>query len=133
MGSHASGVRELKRWEDEPFSEAEGIKLMRSSVNYVYQGDIEGKATLAYVMLSGTGSTVTFIGMEQVVGRVGSRSGSFVLKHTGEMVGGDARVSWTVVPGSGTGELVGLRGEGGFETSPEERGNASYTLDYELG
>jgi hypothetical protein len=35
---------------------------------------------------------------------------------------------WFVVPGSGTGELAGLRGEGGFEAALGE--HASITLDY---
>lgn len=61
--------------------------------------------------------TATFIGLERVTGRLGNRSGSFVLEHSGSFEGGMARASWFVVAGSGTGELSGLRGEGGFEAS----------------
>jgi hypothetical protein len=43
---------------------------------------------------------------------------------TGSVVAGD----WFVVPGSGTGELAGLRGEGGFRANLGE--NAKVHLDY---
>ena len=35
-----------------------------------------------------------------------------MLEHSGTFEGGVAEASWSVVPGSGTGELRGLRGEG---------------------
>ncbi len=42
----------------------------------------------------------------------------------GTTVSGD----WFVVPGSGTGELAGLRGEGGFSAVLDQ--GAEITLDY---
>jgi hypothetical protein len=51
-----------------------------------------------------------FVGLERVVGRLGDRWGSFVLEHSGTFEGGVAEASWSVVPGSGTGEPRGLRG-----------------------
>ena len=56
------------------------------------------------------------------------RAGSFVLQNTGEFDGMVARGPWSVVAGSGTGELEALRGAGGFEAGQE----ATYNLDYEL-
>jgi len=41
--------------------------------------------------------------------------------HTGTYADGIARSSYSVVPGTGTGELMGLRGHGAFSTMrPEE-------------
>src|ERR1019366_1157095 len=40
------------------------------------------------------------------------RSGSFVLLSTGAYADGEAKTSWQVVEGSGTGDLAGLRGQG---------------------
>ena len=42
----------------------------------------------------------------------------------GDLVSGD----WFVIPGSGTGELSGLRGEGGFRANLGE--SAQVHLDY---
>src|ERR671936_298909 len=41
---------------------------------------------------------------------------------------GVARTKWTVVPGSGTGDLAGLRGEGGYD--PTAQAEVRYRLDY---
>ena len=56
--------------------------------------------------------SATFVGLERVVGRIGGKSGSFVLQRTGVFEGGQAKESYSVVPGSATGELRGLRGDG---------------------
>jgi len=51
-----------------------------------------------------------------------------VLQDAGTLAGTVVKGNWFVVPGSGTGELVGLRGEGGF--TAELGQHASITLDY---
>jgi hypothetical protein len=66
-----------------------------------------------------------------VVGRLGERSGSFVLRSTGTWEDGTATTTWSVVPGSGTGELAGLAGEGGYVARSGEA-EIPYTLDYRL-
>ncbi len=70
------------------------------------------------------------VGLERVVGRLGNRWGSFVLEHSGTFEGGVAEASWSVVPGSGTGELRGLRGEGGFASAHAQ--HYPITLDYDF-
>jgi uncharacterized protein DUF3224 len=56
----------------------------------------------------------TYAGYERFVGSLGGRSGSFVLRLGGGFEDGAARTTWTVAEGSGTGELAGLQGEGGY-------------------
>ena len=48
--------------------------------------------------------------IEQVTGTLGGRKGGFVFQHSGTMTQGAVQLTITVVPGSGTGELVGLAG-----------------------
>ena len=45
-------------------------------------------------------------------GQLAGKTGSFVLQRTGVFEGGQAKESYSVVAGSATGELSGLRGEG---------------------
>jgi hypothetical protein len=59
----------------------------------------------------------SFVGLERIVGRVGGRSGSFVLQHTGTFDKTDVNGTFFIVPQSGTGELVNLRGEGSINLS----------------
>src|SRR5882672_2314671 len=51
-----------------------------------------------------------YVAMERVVGSLGGRSGSFVLQHSTTMNRGKPQQSVTVVPDSGTDQLVGLAG-----------------------
>jgi hypothetical protein len=74
--------------------------------------------------------TALFVGLQHVAGRLGERSGEFVLETSETFDGGVAEGEWSVVPGSGSGELRGLTGSGGFSAphGPE----ASLTLDYDF-
>ena len=74
--------------------------------------------------------SATFIGMERVVGRLGDRSGSFVLQSSGTYGDGVVKAHWTVVPESGTGNLRDLRGEG--ELVYPHGKPSSATLDYDV-
>jgi len=66
--------------------------------------------------------------MQRFRGRLGGRHGTFVLQGSEIVENGKIKATWSVVPGSGTGGLSGLRGEGGFEG---EFGRGSDgTLDY---
>jgi hypothetical protein len=49
--------------------------------------------------------------MERVNGTLNGRTGTFALQHTGTMIRGVPQISITVVPDSGTGQLVGIAGK----------------------
>lgn len=132
MTTRAAGRIDVKTWGETPYNEVEGgPKLVRVAVTETFSGDIqaEGEATFLQVV-SGDGSA-SFVGVERVTGSVGGRSGSFVLQDQGTVEGGQVKGTWFVVPGSGTGGLRGLRGEGGFEAALGQ--HASITLDYDFG
>jgi Protein of unknown function (DUF3224) len=67
-------------------------------------------------------------GIERVNGSVGGRSGTFPLQDAGTVDGNTVSGDWFMVPGSGTGELAGLHGEGGFRANLGE--GAQVHLDY---
>jgi hypothetical protein len=52
-----------------------------------------------------------YVAIEKVDGVLDGKKGSFALQHTGTMNRGASSLSVTVVPDSGTDELVGLAGE----------------------
>jgi hypothetical protein len=59
---------------------------------------------------------------------VAGRSGTFLLRDAGTVDGDIVSGDWFVIPGSGTGELAGLRGEGGFRANLGK--DAQVHLDY---
>jgi len=131
MMTRASATFEVKAWDEKPYAEFDGgRKLTRASVKKSFHGDIEGESSMEYLMTYGKDGSASFVGMERVVGRVGDRSGSFVLQHSGTFAGGIAKASLFVVPGSGTGELSGLRGEGSFASGHAQQ--YAITLDYDF-
>ena len=121
----------IKTWDEKPYSEAPGSpKLTRASVTKTFTGDVEGEGSVEYLMMYRADGSATFVGLERVVGRIGSRSGSFVLERTGVFEAGQAKETYTVVAGSGTGELAGLRGSG--TTAVGHGLEHPFTLEYEL-
>jgi hypothetical protein len=70
-----------------------------------------------------------YVAMEQVTGTLGGRSGTFTLQHSGIMARGTPKLSVTVVPDSGTDQLMGLAGK---MTIKIDEGKHSYDFDYTL-
>lgn len=134
--ANAAGTLEDRGWEESTYSEAEnGPKLTEVSLRSAYSGDLIAEGMVRYIMYydAGDAGTGLFLGLEQVTGRLGNRTGSFVLKHVGTFEGGGTLITNTisVVPESGTGELVGLTGDGTIIAKAGE--TIPYTLDYEVG
>jgi Protein of unknown function (DUF3224) len=110
----ASGGFTIKAWDEQPWAELDQApKLTHARVTTSYGGDLDGEGTSGLLMVYDQ-DDATYAGYERVVGSLEGRSGSFVLRLDGGFQDGTARTTWTVVEGSGTGDLAGLRGEGGY-------------------
>ena len=111
---HTANARfAITSWDEKPYAEgADQPRLTRASVAKKLTGDIEGESHTEYLMMYRGDGTATFVGLERVVGRVAGKSGSFVLQRTGAFEEGQAKESYSVIPGSGTGDLRSIRGEG---------------------
>ncbi len=105
-------------------------KLGRMSIDKQISGDLTGN-TVGQMLsaMTGTEGSAGYVAIEQVTGVLNGRRGTFVLQHTGTMTRGAPSLVITVVPDSGTGELVGLEGE--FTINIEE-GRHTYEFKYRL-
>ena len=122
----------IKSWDEKPYSEGQNLpKLTRAAVTKTFTGDITGEGHVEYLMMYSSDGSATFVGLERVVGHVAGKAGSFVLQRTGIFESGLAKESYFIIPGSGTGELRGLRGEGTSAVGHEAE--HTLTLNYELG
>jgi len=127
--THATGTINVKTYEPEPYDEqADGPTLVRIHVREDFSGDIEGEGTVVFLQITSGEGEASFVGVERVTGSLGGRTGTFVLQDQGTLKGSTVSGAWFVVPDSGTGELAGLRGEGGF--TAELGQSAEITLDY---
>ena len=128
--SRAGGTFEVKL-SPQVDGEEGGVCVGRMLIDKRFAGDLE--ATSRGQMLAvrtPTEGSAGYVAMEYVTGRLGGREGTFVLQHTGTMERGAQRLSITVVPDSGTGELEGLAGRMEIDFSG---GGHSYSFDYTLG
>ena len=129
MTTHAKASFEIVTWEEHTYQELDaGAKLTRASVTQCFHGDIEGVGTVEFLLMYPDSTCAYFAGMQRVIGTLKGRSGSFVLQTNGTYVDGKAGADWFVVPGSATGELRGLQGNGGF--SPVSGTTVPITLNY---
>ena len=127
--THAVGRIDVKTYEPQPYEEVdEGPNLVEIHVTETFSGDIEGEGVVRFLQAIRKDGSASFVGIERVTGSVGGRQGSFLLQDAGTLEGSTVKGDWFVIRGSGTGELAGLRGEGGFEAELGQ--SASITLDY---
>jgi hypothetical protein len=131
LSTTARATFTLDGWDEQPYAElAEGRKLTRASVKQTFSGDITGLGTVEWLMCYRPDGTADYVGLQHVTGTLGGRSGSFVLSTPGTFDGQAATGTWTVLPGSGTGDLAGLTGTGTF--SAPSSGEPTIGLDYDL-
>ncbi|KUG06947.1 DUF3224 domain-containing protein [Solirubrum puertoriconensis] len=129
MDIRAVSTLELGAWSEETYQElADAPAMARASATQLFSGDIEGEGRLEILMTYYPDGSASSVGLERVVGRVGGRTGSFVLQHSGSLEDGVAKANLAVVPGSGTHELNGLHGRG-WCVRPQGKPGA-ITLEY---
>lgn len=131
MVGQSKGTFEVKLAPQKPDNaEAEDSKFARMSIDKRFSGDLEAtsKGEMLSAMTEVKGSA-GYVAIERVSGTLRGRSGTFVLQHNGTMARGAPQLSVTVVPDSGTGQLVGLAGAMTIKITD---GRHFYELDYTL-
>lgn len=131
MSTKSVSTFEITAWDvlstDEP---AEGPPIARITVKKVFRGDVSGESVADLITCrSVDDSAAAYTAIERVSGSLGGRTGSFVLAHGAASGLGEQRALGFVVPGSGTSELRGLRGE--VEYTHDETG-AVLTFEYDF-
>jgi hypothetical protein len=127
----ATGTFEITSVDEEIVRDAGGEpKLTRARGAQRFTGDIDGDGQVEWCCCYLPSGSARLIGLQRVEGTLAGRHGSFVVEAVSDHDGRQSRGAWTVVPGSGTGELAGIAGSGGFEAPGGPA--ASYWLDHDL-
>ena len=101
---------------------------MEIHISETFTGDIDGESTVRALQVQGRDQSASMVSVQRFRGKLGGRRGTFVLQGREIVEHGSIKATWFVVPGSATGDLSGLRREGGFEGSFGE--GSEGTLDY---
>jgi len=109
--NHASGTFDVKLKPQTPEDRVGDTTVGRMSIDKQFHGDLEGtsKGQMLSVMGEAKGSA-GYVAMERVKGTLHGHTGTFALQHNGTMTRGTPGLIITVVPDSGTDQLVGLAG-----------------------
>jgi hypothetical protein len=89
--------------------------LVEIHISEKFLGDIDGESSVRALQMQRDDKFASMVSMQRFIGKLGGRQGTFVLQGKETVESGKIKALWFVVPGSGTGDLSGLRGEGGFE------------------
>lgn len=129
---HAVGTFEVEMTPGAPEVVEAGLGLSRYRLTKTFAGGIAGVGVGE--MLAGGPPGVetagTYVALERVVGTLDGRQGAFLLAHRGDINAEGYTLSITVVPNSGTGDLVGLTGD--FALTVTDDGVHHYDLAYRL-
>ncbi len=131
MSARATGPFEVKLT---PQDDKIDPTLGRMTIEKTFHGDLEGTSE-GQMLTASTDikGSAGYVAIERVTGTLrtsaGPRAGSFSLQHIGTLTRGAPELSITVVPDSGTGQLVGLTGKLNIHIAD---GKHSYDFEYTL-
>jgi hypothetical protein len=126
---HATGTFEVKMTPQAADADQD-VSLGRMLISKQIHGDIEGTSQ-GQMLTAGTAvkGSAGYVAIEKITGKLNGRSGSFMLQHSGTMTQGAPHLVITVVPDSGTDQLVGITGTMNIDKTD---GKHSYQFDYSL-
>lgn len=124
---HAKGTFEVNiiPQQDRPIP-----TLGRMTIDKTFSGDLQG-ISQGQMLSSGDPKTGSagYVAVERFEGKLGDREGSFVLQHNATMHNGGQELTVIIVPGSGTGDFLGISGTLAIKI---EGGRHYYDLDCAL-
>jgi len=130
MADIAKGTFQVVIEPQAPSATQDANTLGRMSIDKVFEGDLKGVGQGEMLTaLTRTKGSAGYVAIERVTGKLHGREGSFVFQHSGTMSRGAQQLSITLVPDSGTGELLGIAGA--FKLNIVD-GEHSYEFEYSL-
>jgi hypothetical protein len=117
----ATGWINVTRYDPQPYDEG----LTDVHLTQDFTGGLIGTGIARFLMAQLPDGSAHFTGIERFTGTLAGRTGSFLLRNTGVLKDGVVTSEWLILPGSATGELIGLDGTGGVNPS-------GYFLDFSL-
>jgi len=125
---------EATGWGPEPqpleLGEAGPVAFGRVRLRKTFHGPLTGTSELAMTSAAIGEAPVGYTALELVTGTLEGRTGTFVLQHSGVVDDAATPPAGVVLPGTGSGELAGIRGSMSIEHGES---GAVLVLDYELG
>ena len=124
---------EVTGWEPDEspleLGDAGPVAFGRGTLRKTFTGALAGTSVVTMTSAAVGEAPVGYSALELVTGTLDGRTGTFVLQHSGVVDDGAPSPSGVVLPGTGTGQLSGLRGT--LTIEHDESGPLLH-LDYRL-
>jgi hypothetical protein len=132
-----SGTYTPTKWDEVDYEVVgDQMKRTKASVEFQFAGDIEGLATVEYLMFYTSfnpddlhKSEANYVGQIRIIGALKGKVGSFALDDSGTFTGGVARSRIEIIQGSGTGELSSIFGIGIYSA---DQNGCTWAMDVDL-
>ena len=126
----AKGEFEVKRIPQEELDIGGGASVGHSRFDKRFRGPLDAASVVHMLaVMSPVAGSGAYVAIERIEGTLNGRRGSFFAQHNGVMDRGKPSLDLTVVPDSGTDDLLGLRGRIAIDIVD---GKHFYTFDYDL-
>ena len=126
----AKGEFEVKRIPQEELDIGGGASVGHSRFDKRFRGPLDAASVVHMLaVMSPVAGSGAYVAIERIEGTLNGRRGSFFAQHNGVMDRGKPSLDLTVVPDSGTDDLLGLRGRIAIDIVA---GKHFYTFDYDL-
>jgi hypothetical protein len=127
MPKHAKGSFDVTLTPQEQPADAPVARML---LYKEFHGDLEavshGEMLAGHEPLAGAG---VYVAIDRVTGTLHGKSGSFLIAHRGIRNSEGQSLDIVIVPGTGTGQLEGIRGSVGIQIEGKAH---FYTVEYEL-
>ncbi len=127
---HARGSFDVKIIP-QPADDPSAGPFSRLYLDKQFHGELDA-ISKGQMLAAGTAveGSAAYVALEVVTGTLAGRRGTFVLQHTGTMNKGEPSLTVSVVPDSGTDQLVGLTGKMAIIIEGKKH---SYDFEYMFG
>jgi hypothetical protein len=113
--TRANATVTVQSSDAKPYDQTVSPALHEIRISERFTGDIDGESLVRALQILRDDKSAGMVSLQRFRGKLAGRQGTFVLQGSEAVEKGKIEATWFVVPGSGTGDLSGLRGEGGFE------------------
>ncbi|MCR6642846.1 MAG: DUF3224 domain-containing protein [Sporocytophaga sp.] len=106
----------------------DGQECLQASYVCIYEGEIQGTGIIATLPFE---IEEQFYGIERFSGNIGEKSGTFVLENFGFAESEEGKTIKKIVPGSGTGDFLGIIGDIILVSSKDKKVNITVHFEFE--
>ena len=127
----AKGQYTIEDWKEESYLDLPAPrKATRAEIQLAFTGDLIGSSNLVYLLTYNNDEHSHFTGVSYFTGTLNGKNGSFVLIEQGEYKNKIVNSHWKIVEDSGTSELIGIAGIGGYTAGSNQV--VDWSLEYVL-